>query len=474
LIDLKTTVWPGFWGVIVLVALLGILSWTRVKNTADYSLGGRKNSTLLVAGSLLGSFVGGTCIIGTAQASFSYGISAIWFTCGAGLSCLFLALFLAGPLRSANVETIPEFLENNLDHNTGLWANFYTSTGIFIQIAIQILAAIPLLGLLFPLKPPQAAGLVALLILCSVLLGGFWGTTFIGLLKMILLYFSLIIALVIIFKHSGSPAVFIHHFPARPWLNPLARGITKELGAGLSVLIGFTSTQSYLQALFAGRDVNAARRGALLSAFLIPPVGLAAAVIGLFMQLHHASNNTTADPVSLFILQYIHPQLGGVILGTLLISLVMTAAALTLGLSTMLHLGFYRKFLRPRAGNRELLFSFRALVLLITAGACLFALANLHTLILDLAFLSMALRGMPIFLPLLSIIFWKNSLDRTAVRQAILYAPAATLLWAFFLPDVLNPLYCGLSISLILIWGRFLGKKIRPVRAYHNQNNQEN
>lgn len=461
---LKPELWRGFLSVVALMIFLGIFSLTRVKNTQDYSLGGRKNGTLLVAGSLLGSFVGGTCIIGTAQASFFYGISAIWFTCGAGLSCLFMALFLAKPLRAAGVETIPEFLENNLNHNTGLWANFYTSLGIFVQIAIQILAAIPLLGLLLSLKPPQAAGLVALLILCSVLFGGFWGATFIGLFKMILLYLSLITTTVIILKYSGHPAIFFSHFPAQPWLNPLARGLTKELGAGLSVLIGFTSTQSYLQALFASRDVTAARRGALLSALLIPPVGIAATIIGLFMRLHHPANGA-ADPVSLFTLQYIHPQLGGVILGTLLISLVMTAAGLTLGLSTMLHLSFYRKLLRPQAGNRELLFSFRALVLLITAGACLFALANLHTLILDLAFLSMALRGIPIFLPLLSVVFWKNSLERAAVRRAVLYAPAATLLWIFFLPGFLDPLYCGLGISLVLLWGRTLWKKVNRAKT---------
>ena len=452
-------IWVGFFAVLLIIAAVGVLSARRVKTAQDYSLAGRKMGPMLVSASLVGTFVGGTSIVGTAQASFFYGISGIWFTLGAGLSCLFMAVFLAKPLRNSEVETIPELLERGYNRKTGLWANIYTSIGIFIQIATQVLAAIPLMGALFSLNPFQAALAVTVLILCYVVFGGFVGTTRIGLIKMTLLYFSMAVAVIVLLRHSGGMGLFLKNFSYHPWFNLLAQGAAKELGSGISALIGFASTQSYLQALFAGRDASAARRGALIAAAFIPLVGLGSVLIGMFMRLHHPGINP-ADALPLFILEYISPWLAGIILATLLISLIMTASGLTLGLSTMFNRDFYRNMIRPRAGDWELILVFRLTIILIVALAFLFTLGNIHALILKLAFLSMALRGVTVFLPLLGVIFWENIITPRDGQRAVIYAPAASLLWALLLPDLLDPLYIGLVVSFILLFGRGLWHKI--------------
>ncbi len=456
-------IWLGFFSVLLIIAAVGIYSSRKVKTAQDYSLGGRKMGPMLVSASLMGTFVGGTSIVGTAQASFFYGISGIWFTLGAGLSCLFMAIFLARPLRTSGVETIPQLLEQGYNRTAGLWANFYTSIGIFIQIATQVLAAIPLMGALFSLTPSQSALGVTLLILCYVVFGGFVGTTWIGLIKMTLLYFSMAAAVIVLLQHSGGISLFLQNFSYHPWFNLLAQGAAKELGSGISVIIGFTSTQSYLQALFAGRDATAARRGALIAAIFIPLVGLGSVMIGMFMRIYHPGINP-ADALPLFVLEYISPWLAGIILATLLISLIMTAAGLTLGLSTMFNRDFYRNIIRPMASDRELILVFRFTLILIAALAFFFTLGNIQALILKLAFLSMALRGVTVFLPILGVVFWKDLISPTAGKRAIIYAPAASLLWALLLPDVLDPLYIGVVISFFLLFGQTLYRGLQRRR----------
>lgn len=463
LLDMEYSFWVGFLSIFTLIAFIGVYSATKVKTTQDYTLAGRQIGPVLVSASLMGTFVGGTSIVGTAQAAFLYGFSGIWFTLGAGLSCLFMAAFLAKPLRNSEAETIPELLERSYDRSAGLWVNFYTSIGIFIQISTQFLAAIPLMSSLFSLHPKQAALGIMLLILCYVIFGGFWGATLIGLLKMILLYFSLIVAVIVLFNYTGGVKLFFRNFSYHPWFNLLAQGAAKELGSGFSAILGFTSTQSYLQALFASRDAQAAQKGALIAAIFIPLVGVGSVLIGMFMRLYHPHINP-AEAIPLFVLEYINPWLAGIILATLLISLIMTAAGLTLGLGTMLNLNFYLNVLRPQASERELLISFRVLVFIIATLAYFFTLANLETLILNLAFLSMALRGVTVFLPLLGTIFWKKYITPSAGKQAVIFAPAAALLWALFLPGFLDPIYIGVVISFILLLGRQLPAALR-IRA---------
>ncbi len=442
--------WTSFAAVIFFMVLLGVLSALKVKTSSDFSLGGRRMSSLLVSASLMGTFVGGTSIVGTAQASFLYGISGIWFTLGAGLSCLMLALFLAGPLRRSGVETIPELLLRSYDRKTALWASFYTSIGIFIQVATQLLAAVPLMSSLFNIPPAPSALLVTLLVLCSVVFGGFWGATLIGLLKMFLLYFTLIAAVFILFHHTGGIGAFWEAFPRDPWLNLWARGAARELGAAFSVLVGFASTQSYLQSLFAARDVPAARKGALIASIFIPLAGAGSALIGMYMSRHH-TEIIPGEALPLFVLEYVPPVAGGVMLATLLITLIMTSAGLTLGLGTMINRNFYRDIFRPDAGEREQLMAFRIIVVVIAMAAFFFTMSTLHVLILTLAFISMALRGVTVFLPLLGAIFYSHRIPPASARNAVIVAPAASLCWALFLPDFLDPIYIGLLISFLVL-----------------------
>lgn len=73
-----------------------------------------------------------------------------------------------------------------------------------------------------------------------------------------------------------------------------ARGVLQDAGSGLSLLLGVLSTQTYAQAIWSARSDNAARKGALLSAFLMPVVGLACIGIGLFMRGHSITEEEAA------------------------------------------------------------------------------------------------------------------------------------------------------------------------------------
>ena len=71
-----------------LIIIVGLSIWSGTKTKGGQS----QNSLPVVAGIIIGTLVGGSSTIGTAQLAYHYGLSAWWFTLGAGIACLILAL----------------------------------------------------------------------------------------------------------------------------------------------------------------------------------------------------------------------------------------------------------------------------------------------------------------------------------------------------------------------------------------------
>ena len=447
---------------LLVVSGAGIYTAKFVRTATDFTVGGRKIGSILISGSLVGGFVGGTSTIGTSEMAFRYGFSGIWFTLGAGLSCILMALILARPLREKNVETVSQYLATVYGENVAPWVAVYTSAGMFIQIGAQVLAAIPLLVIMFGLDAAGAAALAVGLIVLYVITGGFWAASLVGLIKLVLIYTSMLVAGIMGLSFLGGVAGMSAALPAEPYLSLFPGGVGKELASIFSVVVGFASTQTYLQPLFAASDIKSARRGAVLAGLLIPVIGVAAVMVGMFMRARHP-DMLPAAALPRFIFDYMPPWLGGITVATLFVSLVLTGAALSLGISTVLNRDIYSRF-RPLAGEKEKLLVSRGLVLLVGLGAFVLVAAHMHSLILKWAFLSMALRGVTVFIPLAGAIFFAGRVNAVWGRIAVAVAPMLTIIWAFAVPSSIEPLYVGLVISALILGIGFLHNQDKECR----------
>lgn len=249
---------------------------SNAETSGDFALGGRRSSVAGVTGVLLGALVGGASTIGTVQAAYLYGIQAIWFTAGGGIGCLFLGLRLARPLRESGITTISDYLEKSfggLGWKIALISALSSSAGTFISVCAQFLSCIALLRSLFPMPAWLASAGSALLILGFIAVGGLKRFSKLGAAKIILLYAVLALCVAAAVRSGGTFSAVTSALPLLPWFNPFGRGFGRELGAVASMVVGIFTTQIYVQALASARDVETARRGALASAVLMPPMG---------------------------------------------------------------------------------------------------------------------------------------------------------------------------------------------------------
>ncbi|HYE81756.1 MAG TPA: sodium:solute symporter family protein [Clostridia bacterium] len=438
---------------LVLIIMIGAYSGRLIKTAGDFSHGGRKAGRGIIAGTIMGTLVGGASTIGTAQLAFLYGFSAWWFTLGAGIGCLILAFFFTGPLYKSNKETVPQILAEEFGPIARPISSIFVSIGTFINIIAQILSAAALLTSIFNIGPTTASIISIILMSAYVIFGGVLGVGLVGIAKLILLYISVVAGGIIAITMGGGPEQFAIAFPSYPYFSLFGRGVWVDGAAGFSLILGALSTQTYIQAVLSAKNLKEAKMGSLISGILTPPIGLAGIFIGLFMKMKHPDMNpTSAFPA--FVLESMNPWLGGVVLATLLVTVIGTGAGLSLGISTMFTKDIYINYLSKNADDKKQLQISRLVIVITLVLALLFTAGNAKSLILKWSFMSMGLRGATVFVPFCVALFLKGKVKSNYAVASMVISPLSVMLGKLILPQSFDPLFLGIGISFLLM---FLG-----------------
>ncbi len=435
---------------LIAIVALSIYSAKFSKKSADAN-------SWIVAGAIMGTLVGGSSTVGTAQLAYHYGMSAWWFTLGSGIACLILGLVYVKLLRNSNCSTLTAIVRQEFGPSCGMAASILSSMGSFINIISQLIAATAIIAVILPsLSLPFALLISAVFMVLYIIFGGTKGSGVVGALKMVLLYVAMLAGgVIVVFLCGGLGGFFtlvdgIENPQQVNFYSLFARGAGTDLGACLSLILGVLTTQTYAQAIFMAKNTSEARKGALLGAALIPPVGIGGILIGLYMRaVHPAIVPKTA--LTSFVTQYMPPLVGGLVLGALFIAVVGTGAGLALGVATVLKKDILPTFLPSLKKERDNGLYEKVLIILTLALAVVLSMGSLGDMILSFAFLSMGLRGATIFLPLCCAFWLPGKVDKRFVFAAIITGPLVVLLFGLW--DVLpfDPLFAGIMASCIII-----------------------
>lgn len=441
---------------LILTMLPGIIASRRIKSADDYNVGGRSAGVGIVAGSIIGTIVGGAATVGTAQLGFKLGLTAWWFTLGSGIALLIMAAFYAKPLRASGLTTVAEFLVTNYGKPAGWLATVSSCAGIFFSIVASTLTALHLVAGIFGVNLYISALLILLITAGFVFLGGISGSGMAGIIKIILIFASIFVGGVLAFFEMGGSAGLTAALPAHPWFSLFGRGVEDGLFSLCSMIVGVISTQTYVQALFSAKDSKTAAVGCVTAACVVIPVGLPSVMIGMFMHVHHPEINSI-DALPLYLSTYLPDWLGGIGLAALLLSALGSIAGLALGIGTMISRDIISKLWRS-ATAVNLLWASRFSVLLAAAAAIVFVFFHLESSVLEWNYLSMALRGSGIFLPLTFCVFFPHRVRASMGVAAMGAGIFAALFWKHISPWQINSLFPALVYNLIflaigLYWG---------------------
>ena len=481
-------------GIILTVSVLlavSILSGRKVKDAKAFTTGGRSGSWM-VCGAILGTLVGGQSTIGTAQLAFSFGLSAWWFTIGAALGALVLGVAYAGPLRRSGCSTLMEIVKKQYGRRAETVGSILFLVGIFISITSQLLSSSAMISSLFGASTTLALAIGAALIAALVLSGGIKSAGAGGIVKLVLLYISSLAAGVAVWKIGNGltgireSITAIYESPQLAAINDstcaedihrrygtfLARGPLKDLGGCLSLTLGVVCTQTYAQGIWSAATTRKAKRGAVYCAALIPLIGAACTLVGMYMRGHYVTaselaamqaagehlpdgigvmeNSLQAFPT--FILAHLPAWLGGIALGAMLINILGCGSGLVLGAATILTRDVYGNILTAlrRTPRVSLLTQTRLSIVLLLLLALVMGHFMQRSFINDLGFLSLGLRAAALLLPL-SCALWLPGRFKPQAVTASMIAGTVVMLAAGMLALPGDAMYYGLFASTIVM-----------------------
>ncbi len=443
---------------ITLAVILGLSIYTgkAVKKN-------KEANSWIVAGIIMGTLVGGSSTVGTAQLAYNYGMSAWWWTLGAGIACLVLAVLYVKPLRQSGSNTLLSIIGKEYGTKTGLLASVLSSLGSFINIISQLIAATAIIAVVFPkLSLAPALLISALFMTLYIIFGGTKGSGMVGILKMVLLYVAMMTCGIMVLYFSGGLSGFlgiverIDNPEQVSFFSLFARGIGTDLGACFSLIVGVIATQSYAQGIFAAKTTKEAKKGALLSALLVPPVGIGGILVGLYMRSVHPGI-VAKTALTMFVTEYMPPLFSGVVLATLFIAVLGTGAGLALGIATILKNDIIPTLTRKSPGGMTLE---RILIVVILFSACLLSMGPLGDTILNFAFMSMGLRGATIFIPLCCAFWCSGKIHSRYAFLSIILGPVLVLIFGLWKVLPFDPLFIGIFAALLIMaFGYVINRK---------------
>lgn len=425
---------------LILILFLGIKAYRRTHNLDDYILGGRKLGSVVTALSVGASDMSGWLLLGLPGAIYLSGISEIWIGIGLVLGAYCNWLFVARRLRiysqhAKNSLTLPDYFENRFNDTTRilrlvsafvilLFFTFYTASGL-VGGAILFENS-------FGLQYYTALISGGLIIVGYTFIGGFLAVAWTDAVQAVLMFLALLIAPTVVIISSGGISVVEQQMQA---VNPQST----ELFANMT-LLGFLSLiawglgyvgQPHILARFMAAEnpqkLVAARRIAMVWMVLVLCGSVATGLAGIA----YFAGNPLDNPETVFIAlsqQLFNPWVAGVITAAILSAIMSTIDSQLLVSSSVISEDFYRVFVRPQAGEKELLMVSRAAVIAIALLAMLIA-SDRESRVLDLVSYAWAGFGAAFGPVIVFSLFWRKMTAAAAIAGMIVGA-VTVVVWS--------------------------------------------
>jgi len=463
---------------IYLLAMIGIgvVAWKRTRDFDDYILGGRSLGGYVTALSAGASDMSGWLLMGLPGALYLSGVSEAWIAIGLVLGAWANWKFVAGPLRvyterTDNALTLPDYFTTRFAAD-GKLLRIVSALVVLVFFAVYcasgIVAGARLFESVFGLSYAQALWWGAAATILCTLVGGFLAVSWTDTVQATLMIFALILTPVIVILSIGgvgdSLRIIEQVDPAKlDWFKGGELGLVGIVSL-LAWGLGYFG-QPHILARFMAADslavIPQARRIGMAWMVLCLFGAMATGFFGIAYFAQHpeqagmVSENHERVFISLSNLLF-NPWIAGVLLSAILAAIMSTLSCQLLVCSSALTEDFYRGFLRPRASERELVWTGRAMVLGIALVA-IFIARDPQSRVLGLVSYAWAGFGAAFGPVVLFSLFWAR-MTRSGALAGMVAGAATVILWKYTGSALYEMVPGVIAASLAIVAGSLLSR----------------
>lgn len=480
---------------IYLLAMVGIgfAAWRSTRNFDDYILGGRSLGGYVTALSAGASDMSGWLLMGLPGALYLSGVSEAWIAIGLVIGAWANWRFVAGPLRvyterTDNALTLPDYFTTRFAAD-GKLLRIVAALVILVFFAVYcasgIVAGARLFESVFGLSYAEALWWGAAATIAYTLVGGFLAVSWTDTVQATLMIFALILTpLVVIISTGGigdSLRIVEQLDPAKlDWFKGGELGVIGIVSL-LAWGLGYFG-QPHILARFMAADslavIPQARRIGMTWMVLCLLGAMATGFFGIayFAQHPEQAGAVTENHERVFIALsnlLFNPWIAGVLLSAILAAIMSTLSCQLLVCSSALTEDFYRGFVRPHAGERELVWIGRAMVLAVALLA-IFIARDPDSRVLGLVSYAWAGFGAAFGPVVLFSLFWLR-MSREGALAGIIVGALTVILWKLVAVDemgsALYEMVPGVfAASVAIVAGSLLSRApSAEVQARHQQ-----
>lgn len=471
---------------LVAMIAIGFIAWWRTRNFDDYILGGRSLGGYVTALSAGASDMSGWLLMGLPGALYLTGLSEAWIAVGLTIGAYLNWRFVAGPLRlyterSDDALTLPDYFTTRFGEN-GKLLRVVSALVILVFFALYaasgIVAGARLFESVFGLPYAQAIWWGALATIAYTLIGGFLAVSWTDTVQATLMIFALVLTPVIVMTAVSGPSASIalieQSDPQKlSWIG--AGGVVAIISA-LAWGLGYFGQPHILARFMAAESVKTIPKARRIGMTWMVLCLTGAILVGFFGISYFEAHPEQAGPVNanperVFIVLaelLFNPWIAGILLSAILAAVMSTLSCQLLVCASALTEDFYRGFVRPQAGERELVWFGRAMVALVALIA-IFLARDPDSRVLGLVSYAWAGFGAAFGPVVLMSLFWRR-MNGWGALAGIVVGAATVILWKQYADSALYEIVPGfIAGTLAVIAGSLLtAAPSRDVLATHD------
>ena len=337
--------------VIVIAYLIGMLvigfvvSKTKIKNSKDYVLAGRRMGLFMVAFSLSANNIGGGSTTGLATRAFGdWGMSACWYVLAASIAMIPLAFF-APKIRKTLAVTIPEVVDRRFGKVSSTFTAVLNILALFCLTSSQVMASGTVVSSLTGIPLNVCLLIAGIVIILYTTLGGMIADQISDLVQFIIIFLGLAIATPFVLNGAGGWEAIAAKLPPVK-LSFTAIGWVTIIGYIFNYFCTFLSGPEMVSRFESAKDEKTAKNASLLSAVLMAAMSIFPTLLGLaaFALQDQIPNITAATAMMGVTNHFAPPVITGVISAAIISATMSSADSNLLCMSTMFINDIYKKF----------------------------------------------------------------------------------------------------------------------------------
>ena len=460
--------------VIYLLATLGLGLWagTRIKNSTDFAIAGRRLPLIMVITTTFATWFGAETVMGIPAKFVQGGLNAIVEDpFGAGTCLILVGLVFATRLYRLNLLTIGDYYRQRY----GQGIEVFCSVAIILSYLGWVAAQITALGLVFNVLTGGAMGettgmvVGTLAVLVYVVVGGFLAVAWTDFIQMIVLVVGMSVIAVFSADLAGGAGVVLDKIGSQDlWRflpEPSFKDVAFFIAAALTMMLGSIPQQDVYQRVMSAKDARTARNGAVIggAAYIVfafvPMFIVASAVVVMGEQALAIAKDDYQRLLPTFVMGKMPLLMQILFFGALLSAIKSTSSATLLAPSTSFVENILKN-LRPGMDDRQQLRAMRWSIVAFAGAVLAYAIAMKGTPIFDLVSSAYQVTLVGAFVPLVFGLFWRRASTQGAIASVV----AGIAVWVLFMPQVsaLGAAFPGQLAGLLAAVAGMLAGSLAP------------